>query len=273
VNKGRASERPAEGLRGKATIQQLTGPFDGLRLHSYRVILADPPWKFSAGPGRNPKNHYRIMALAEIAALPVGELAHPDGCRLVLWVPFRSLHQALPVIAAWGFKYCTARPWLKLWPREDGLILYPDSFAKGTGYEIANSSELQIIAKRGRPRLNGTLLRGHIIAPRREHSRKPNCVRVELAELFDGPRCELFARSHHPAFDCWGDEVGSSIPQSIRTNPLPPEITRSARRRRLATNRRRANQFSTRWRPRWPIRSYGLSTLKSTPKTTRLLRR
>jgi N6-adenosine-specific RNA methylase IME4 len=187
---------------------QRINPFDGLLLHHYRVILADPPWKFSAGPSRNPKNHYRTMTIAQIAALPVGDLAHPDGCRLILWVPFRSLHQALSVITAWEFKYCTGRPWLKLWPREDGLILYPDSFARGTGYEISNSSELQIIAKRGRPqRLGNTKLRGHIIAARRQHSRKPDCVRDELAELFDGPRCELFARSHHPAFDPWGDEV------------------------------------------------------------------
>jgi N6-adenosine-specific RNA methylase IME4 len=173
-------------------------PFDGLQRHAYRVIYADPPWKFSAGPSRNPINHYRCMTIPEIGALPAHELAHPDGCRLVLWVPFRSLHQALPVIASWGFKYCTARPWLKLWPREDGLILYPDSFARGTGYEIANSSEL---------RLNGTLLHGHIIAPRREHSRKPDCARDELTRLFDGPRCELFARSHHPGFETWGDEI------------------------------------------------------------------
>jgi N6-adenosine-specific RNA methylase IME4 len=183
-------------------------PFTGLQRGRYRVILADPGWKFSAGPNRNCSNHYRVMSPAQIAALPVGELAHPDGCRLILWVPFRSLHQALPVIASWGFKFCTARPWLKLWPSEDGLILYPDSFAEGTGYEVKNRSELQIIAKRGRPqRLKGTLLRGHIVARRREHSRKPDCVRDELVQLFKGPRCELFARSHHPGFESWGDQV------------------------------------------------------------------
>jgi N6-adenosine-specific RNA methylase IME4 len=66
-----------------------------------------------------------------------------------------------------------------------------------------------IIAKRGRPQhLNGEKLAGHIIAPRREHSREPDCVRDEIARLFDGPRCELFARSTHPAFDAWGNEVG-----------------------------------------------------------------
>jgi N6-adenosine-specific RNA methylase IME4 len=113
------------------------------------------------------------------------------------------------LLSAWGFRYCTARRWLKLWPKEDGRILYPNSFAIGCGYEVRNTSELQIIAKRGRPqRLGGVKLRGHIIAPRREHSRKPDCVRDEIAGLFDSPRCKLFARSQHPGFDSWGDQVG-----------------------------------------------------------------
>ncbi len=50
-------------------------PFGELRPYRYRVILIDPPTKFSSGPNRNPKNHYPTMSIAEIAALPVGELA------------------------------------------------------------------------------------------------------------------------------------------------------------------------------------------------------
>jgi N6-adenosine-specific RNA methylase IME4 len=148
------------------------------------------------------------MPLSEIAALPVGELAHPDGCRLILWTTWPHLHHAMQLLDQWGFKYCSGRPWLKLWPRESGQIIYPDSFAVGCGYEIRNTSELQIVAKRGRPqRLNGTKLAGHILAPRREHSRKPDSARDEIATLFDGPRVELFARSHHPGFEAWGDEI------------------------------------------------------------------
>jgi N6-adenosine-specific RNA methylase IME4 len=48
---------------------------------------------------------------------------------------------------------------------------------------------------------------GHVIAARREHSRKPDCVRDEIVALLDGPRIELFARSLHPGFDAWGDQV------------------------------------------------------------------
>jgi N6-adenosine-specific RNA methylase IME4 len=186
----------------------MTWPFSELQRHAYRVILMDAPTKFSSGPNRNPNNHYPTMTIAKIAALPVGELAHPDGCRLVMWMTWPHLHRVPELLAAWDFKYCTGRPWLKIWPKEDGLLLYPDSFAVGCGYEVRNTSEFQIIAKKGRPqRLDGAKLRGHIIAPRREHSRKPDVVRDELAALFQGPRCELFARSRHPGFDSWGNEI------------------------------------------------------------------
>jgi N6-adenosine-specific RNA methylase IME4 len=170
----------------------------------------DAPSKFSAGPSRNPSNHYKTMTIAQIAALPVGELAHPDGCRLVMWMTCPHLKHMHILLAAWGFKYCTGRPWLKIWPKEDGLILHPDSFATGTDYEVINTTEPMIIAKRGRPEnlIGRTKWKGHVIASRREHSRKPDRVRDEIAELFDGPRCELFARSRLPAFDSWGDEVG-----------------------------------------------------------------
>jgi N6-adenosine-specific RNA methylase IME4 len=174
-------------------------PFVGLQRQHYRVILVDAPLKFSSGPNRNPKNHYRTMSLAEILALPVGELAHPDGCRLILWITMPWLYRMHKILDAWDFRYSSARPWVKLWPKEDGLILYPDSFAVGCGYEVLNSSELQVIAKRGRPQRlpsvkgQGAKLSGLIIAARREHSRKPDCVRDEIARLFEGPRCELFA--------------------------------------------------------------------------------
>jgi hypothetical protein len=50
----------------------------------YRLIYSDPAWRFSAGPNKNPSRHYPTMKLKDIAALPVKELAHPDGCRLLM---------------------------------------------------------------------------------------------------------------------------------------------------------------------------------------------
>ena len=33
------------------------------------------------------------MTIGEIAALPIGDLAHSDGCRLFLWLPMPNLHR------------------------------------------------------------------------------------------------------------------------------------------------------------------------------------
>jgi N6-adenosine-specific RNA methylase IME4 len=186
----------------QSLFQAQSWPFTGLLPHAYRVILVDAPTKFSSGPSRNPNNHYRTMTIAEIAALPVGELAHPDGCQLFFWITWPHIHRVGELEQAWGFRHCSGRPWLKTWSNN------PESFAVGCDYEIRNTSEVMIVAKRGHPqRLGGVKLRGHIIAPRREHSRKRDCVRDEIVALFEGPRWELYARSRHPGFDCWGDEV------------------------------------------------------------------
>lgn len=185
-------------------------PFQGLTPHSYRVIYCDPPWSFSAGGKRNPRTHYQTMPIREIAELPVKDLAHPEGCRLLMWATAPIL--LLPfgpreVMKAWGFRYSTSRIWRKLWPREDGLFEYPDSQARGTGFEATGDWEILIIGKRGKPEsIKGRVPRGCVSARRREHSRKPEIFRSEIRSLFSGPRCELFARSPAEGFDVWGNE-------------------------------------------------------------------
>ncbi len=180
----------------------------------YRVILADPPWKFSSGPNKNPSRHYPTMPLRDIAALDVGRLAHPEGCRLFLWITPPIAHLRFgprEVFTAWGFKYSTKRVWVKLWPREaGGAFIYHDSQARGPGFETTGDSEDLLIAKRGRPEpIIGAKPRGAFFAPRtKNHSEKPADLRAELTRLFQGPRIELFARSTAEGWDAWGNQVG-----------------------------------------------------------------
>jgi N6-adenosine-specific RNA methylase IME4 len=46
-----------------------------------------------------------------------------------------------------------------------------------------------------------------IIAPVREHSRKPDEVYVRIEALTEGPYLDLFARQRRPGWCCWGEEV------------------------------------------------------------------
>lgn len=189
----------------------MTWPFDPLTPGSYRVILADPPWKFSAGKSRNPSNHYSTMTLKDIAALPVRDLAHPDGSRLFMWVTAPIL--LLPfgpkeILKAWGFRYSSTLIWRKLWPREDTMFQYHDSQARGTGFEVTGDYELLVIGKRGKVQsIRGNPFRGVYSARRREHSRKPDTIRAEIDARLDGPKAEIFGRQSHDGWDVWGNEA------------------------------------------------------------------
>jgi hypothetical protein len=46
-----------------------------------------------------------------------------------------------------------------------------------------------------------------VVEKRREHSRKPDCVRDRIERLVLGPYLELFARETKQGRDCWGNQV------------------------------------------------------------------
>ncbi|MFG1410308.1 MT-A70 family methyltransferase [Xanthobacter sp. VTT E-85241] len=174
---------------------------------TYRVIAADPPWDFRAGKKGRPQ-HYARMSVADICAMPVRDLVHPDGGRLLLWTTFPMLPRAFQVMSAWGFRHSTGRVWAKLWPTEDEMFIYPDSLARGTGYEVIGNCEILMIGKRGRPQpIKGKKPASLFFARRREHSRKPDCFMDEVTRLFDGPRLEMFARERRAGWDAFGNQV------------------------------------------------------------------
>jgi N6-adenosine-specific RNA methylase IME4 len=47
-----------------------------------------------------------------------------------------------------------------------------------------------------------------LVAPRREHSRKPDEAYARIEALAEGPYLELFARGSRPGWDGWGLERG-----------------------------------------------------------------
>src|SRR5262245_38306270 len=60
------------------------------------------------------------MSFAELAALPVADLAAPTGCHLFYCTSGPFLPQAIALINTWGFKYSTrAFTWVKLKPGVD----------------------------------------------------------------------------------------------------------------------------------------------------------
>lgn len=187
--------------------------FDGLPRNHYRAILADPPWHFEVwsitdnNKVRHASHHYRTMPTQEIYDMPVSSLC-ADDCVLFIWVIWPMLEHGMKTIEAWGFKYKTcAFAWLKADASQTDM--FPDNIPvwPGTGYWTRANSEVCLLATRGKPkRLNADVRQG-IIAPRREHSRKPDGIHERIERLVAGPYLELFARQKRKGWDSWGNET------------------------------------------------------------------
>lgn len=202
---------------------------------TFKVILADPPWRFKtwSAKGRDrcpdapvkrweqrkatPERHYATMTLEDIKALPVGQVAAKD-CVLILWAIDPMLPQALDVGAAWGFKYKTiCFDWAKT--RKAGSprhLLHGEAanklFPMGPGYWTRSNPERCLLFTRGKPKRISAAVRQLIIAPRREHSRKPDEQYPGIEALCEGPYLELFARARRPGWEAWGDQIGKFEP-------------------------------------------------------------
>jgi N6-adenosine-specific RNA methylase IME4 len=212
----------------------MSDPFADLPRGHFGALLVDPPWHFKFWWGGHEKRKpagrrrdeigppYETMKEDQLAALPVGEFA-ADDCVLFLWTCWPVLEQSLRIIDAWGFTFKTcAFSWMKA----DRYRLFVDEktpFA-GMGYWTRANTEPCLLATRGKPkRLNADVRQG-IIEPRREHSRKPDCVYERIERLVAGPYLELFARQQRPGWTCWGNETNkfNSVmgrPSSTRSSP------------------------------------------------------
>ena len=171
----------------------------------FQVILADPPFSFATwsvrGQKKSPQQHYSYLGVDEIAALPVEQLAALDAA-LFLWVPYPAIFMARDIIKAWGFRYSgLAWVWIKFNPATG-------KYAFGTGYGTRKNCEQCLLARRGSPNLKRRSVRDLILAPRREHSRKPDEQYANIEAMYDGPYLELFARQARTGWTSWGDEVG-----------------------------------------------------------------
>lgn len=168
-------------------------------------MLADPPWSFKTysekGEGRSAKRWYETGTFEWITALDVQSLAADDSV-LLLWAINSMLPNALSVMASWGFAFKTvAFTWAKQTPTKTKWHI-------GMGYWTRQNTESCLLGTRGSPKRLSKAVRQLVVAPRREHSRKPDEVYAAIEALLPGPRIELFARTQRPGWTSWGLEVG-----------------------------------------------------------------
>jgi len=169
----------------------------------YGVIVADPEWKDTVwseetGMDRHASNHYSTSDAALIALRDVASISAKD-CVLWMWTTNQHLRIALGVMEAWGFEYKSNYCWGK-----DHI---------STGRWNRSKHELLLIGTRGAPPCPapGTQRESLVMAPKGEHSAKPEC----FLEMIEGyyptmPKIELNRRGPpRPGWDAWGNEVNS----------------------------------------------------------------
>lgn len=194
----------------------------------FPIIYADPPWKYgdTIGNGKRGAEHkYGVMSLRDMLLLPVKKLASKDAVCL-MWVTFPMLHEGIALMSGWGFEYKTvAFNWVKLNSKpldKRGLLRaqkngqavhecdgeFYTSFM-GMGRHTRGNGEIVLLGIKGKGverKNNG--VRQEIIAPRREHSRKPAEARDRIVQLYgDRKRIELFARERVDGWHSWGDQL------------------------------------------------------------------
>ena len=165
----------------------------------FRVIVIDPPWKYDSraeDSTHRARNPYPDMTIAEIQALPVAEYAHED-CILWLWTTNAFMRQAFECLDAWGFENKTILTWTK-----DRM---------GLGDWLRGRTEHCLMAVRGRPVVTLTNQTTAIVAPLREHSRKPDEFYALVESLCPGNKLELFAREPRNGWQAWGAEANHFV--------------------------------------------------------------
>jgi len=174
----------------------------------YKAILLDPPWAYSDQGSRvSTDRHYPTLSVETLAALPIAELAAPDGCHLYLWVTNSFMRDAFTLLDAWGFEEKTIITWVK--ESNAGKINY------GFGHYFRNATEHIIFAVRGNLPTLCNDQANVLFSGRTRHSQKPESAYRLIERMSPAPYLELFGRKARRNWVVWGNEVSDGADQKL----------------------------------------------------------
>jgi len=187
-------------IRQEEISARVPAPLSG----KYRVIYADPPWKYNdslaiskdgLGESYGPADaHYPQMTISELCLLPVSGIAE-DNSVLFLWITSPLLEDAFQILKAWGFRYKASFVW--------------DKAKHNMGHYNSVRHEFLLVATRGSCQPDIQKLYDSVQSIERvRHSEKPQEFREIIDTMYpNGARIELFARAAHDNWQVWGNEA------------------------------------------------------------------
>lgn len=179
-----------------ALTQQRLPPREGavdLPEGLFAVIVADPPWMYvkrAEDFTQRGKCPYPPMSQEDLLAL---RIPAAQDCVLWLWTTNAFVRDAYDLAEAWGFEVKTILTWVKN--------------RMGLGDWLRGQSEHCLMCVKGSPRIHLTNQTTVLMAPAREHSRKPDEFYALVESLCPGAKLEMFARQRRPGWEAHGDQV------------------------------------------------------------------
>lgn len=162
----------------------------------YATLLIDPPYDIMQKGTFGAIQHYDLMPLERIKAMPVKDLAE-ENSHCWLWVTNNTLRCGFDVLEGWGFTPRSVFTWVKL--------------RMGLGTYLRNCTEHILFGTRGKAPVRCKNQINFGIFPVQDHSHKPEEVHKIIERVSPGPYLELFARRRQPGWDVWGNEIDSDI--------------------------------------------------------------
>lgn len=194
----------------------------------YKTVVIDPPWKKSTGGVGNKtlqaSTHYDVQTRESVIETieewfrqhPVAPEAH-----LYLWTVNtftggrdQGIFPAFDVCEKLGFKPVTLIPWVKsnvgsptpYGMRYTEMCIFAVRYNKGCGSRTRykGTAERQSV-----PNGSGlTSSKDFIMAPRRQHSRKPEEFYKYVEQRSKGPYLDLYSRTTRPGWTGVGNQSG-----------------------------------------------------------------
>lgn len=185
----------------------------------------DEVYSRETGMDRHAANHYETSANAHTAEeihrrRPIDRIIDRRACVLAMWATNQHLKIAMDLMALRGFEYKSNYCWGK-----EGNI--------STGRWNRSKHELLLFGTIGSPPCPapGTQWDSLQLAPKSEHSAKPDCFYEMLEEYFPTlVKIELNARRPRAGWVQWGNEAPvDAEPNAVEITPPTPAVVHTER--------------------------------------------